>query len=145
MRNHKYYNDYYIDHKHFGDLSGEIRRTGSVVVDGSILKKGLVDNTGGVIVNGHLYGCIDTTGEVIVRGSVLKGAVVKNTGGGEVHGVLDGTFDTTGVVKVYGSIGPNALILGGKAVVYQKVKKLVTETYSVPATRLVEREIWEPL
>lgn len=66
------------------------------------------------------------------------------TGGGDVHGVLDGTFDTTGEVKVHGEIGPNWLIRGGSAVGYRKVKKMVTETYSVPATRLVEREVWEP-
>lgn len=146
MNNPENYYPYFWDaYKHRGDLSGEIFRTGTVVIDGSVLKRGCVSNTGGVLVNGPLCGKIKTTGEVIILGGMMKGSVVDNTGGGEIRGVFDGTFKTTGDVKVYGKIGPNARIIGGKAIAYQKVKKTVTEYFGGSEKQVVERWFWEPI
>lgn len=115
--------------------------TGPCATEGDF--HGSIRSTGGVVIAGNLTGTVDTAEKVIVKGDLI--GTVKNTGGGKVMGDLLGTFDTTGEVKVYGKIGPDALVIGGRAVQMRKVKRTVVEHYSVPATREVEREFWEPI
>ena len=105
-----------VRHRVGGDLFGVMDVLGKVVVDGSVMRRASLKNTGGVDIHGTLYGQIETTGPVVIRGDMEKGSTVMNTGGGFVYGRLRGTFDTTGTVFVFGSIDDSARVHGGEVI-----------------------------